>query len=126
MIDVKECRRTLERRLEAKRATNRGLWRRARNDANRLVDHITKSYHPEKVIQWGSVLDADRFDSRSDIDIAVEGDFDAETWFKLLGEAWAMTEFPLDLVDLRHMEPEFADIIRMKGTVVYARNPRSD
>jgi hypothetical protein len=32
-----------------------------------------------------------------------------------------MTTFPVDLIDLRRIEPEFADIIRMKGKVVYER-----
>ena len=53
----------------------------------------------------------------------MDGDFDAETWFRLLGELWDLTSFPVDLVDLRRVEPEFADIIRMKGRVVYERRP---
>ena len=125
MIDVRECRRTLERRRAARREENRLLWNRARNDANCVIAHIVRCYRPEKVIQWGSVLDAERFDRRSDIDIAVEGEFDAGTWFRLLGEVWRMTNFALDIVDLRHVEPEFADVIRMKGKVVYERDSRS-
>ena len=69
------------------------------------------------------MLDAERFGPRSDIDIAVDGDFPPEAWFRLLGEAWSMTTFPVDLVDLKRIEPEFADIVRMKGKVVYERRP---
>ena len=126
MIDVRECRRTFDSRRAARREENRRLWCKAQNDAKCVINHIVKCYRPEKIIQWGSVLDADRFDRRSDIDIAVEGEFDARTWFQLLGEVWQMTGFPLDIVDLRHIEPEFADIIRMKGSVVYERYPRAD
>ena len=126
MVDVKQCRRTFEARLEARRQRDRRRWRRARADADAIVAHIARTYRPERILQWGSVLDPERFDSRSDIDIAVEGDFDAETWFRLLGEVWAMTELSLDVVDLGRIESEFADIIRMKGKVVYERDPVAD
>lgn len=126
MIDVQECRRTLDRRLAARRDRDRRLWTTAQDDARRAIDHIARSYQPERIIQWGSVLDADRFGPRSDIDIAVEGDLDAAAWFRLLGEVREMTRFAVDIVDLRHIEPEFAEIIKMKGAVVYERDSSSD
>ena len=123
MVDISQCRLALRQRQEARRQGHLLLWERAQADAGRLVGHIAQHYRPQRIIQWGSVLEPDRFGPRSDIDIAVEGDFDAETWFRLLGELWSMTTFPVDLVDLRRIEPEFADIIRMKGKVVYERRP---
>ena len=126
MIDARACRRALDDRLLAKRRDNRRLWGQATRDADALIECIVRDYQPERIIQWGSVINAERFDTRSDIDIAVEGDFDAETWFRMLGDLWAMTKFPLDIVDLKHIEPEFADIIRLKGKVVYERDQAAD
>ena len=123
MIDISQCQRTLQARQEARRQSRLQLWQKAHADAARLIAHVAQCYQPQRIIQWGSVLNPDRFGPRSDIDIAVDGDFDAETWFRLLGELWDLTSFPVDLVDLRRVEPEFADIIRMKGRVVYERRP---
>lgn len=121
MIDISECRRNLANRREARARANRTLWRQAQTDAARLVEHIAREYRPECIIQWGSVLDADRFGPCSDIDIGIDGEFTPETWFRLLGELWDMTSFPVDIVDLRRIEPEFTAIIKAKGKVVYAR-----
>ena len=126
MVDIEQCRRRLQKRQEARRQGNLLLWQRAEADAARMIGHIAQHYQPQRIIQWGSVLEPDRFGSRSDIDIAIEGDFNAETWFRLLGELWSMTSFPVDLIDLRRIEPEFADIIRMKGKVAYERRPATD
>jgi len=121
MIDISQCRRKLQKRQAAKRKDCLLLWQKARADADRLIGHIAQRYRPCRIIQWGSVLEPEKFGPRSDIDIAVEGDFDAETWFRLLGELWSMTTFSVDIVDLGRVVPEFADIIRMKGKVVYER-----
>ena len=121
-LDIEACRRNLAARQSVRRRENRKLWNRARADASAIVACIVRRYRPERVWQWGSVLRPAMFGPFSDIDIAVEGEYDAETWFQLLGEVWAMTEFSLDCVDLRRIEPEFADLIRLKGKVVYERN----
>ena len=117
--EIQACRRSLDARIATRRDENRHLWERAAGDAHAMIRHIIEHYHPSRIIQWGSVLHADRFNAGSDIDIAVEGDFDPETWFRMLGELWDMTHFSLDVVDLGKIMPEFADIIRMKGKVVY-------
>ena len=123
MIDVDACRRRLQQRREARLRANRRLWEQAHADADRLIRHIAQTCRPDRILQWGSVLHPDRFGPRSDIDIAIDGDLTPEAWFRLLGELWTMTRFPVDIVDLRRIEPEFADIIRAKGRVAYARRP---
>ena len=55
----------------------------------------------------------------ADIDIAVEGVDAPERFFKMYGEAEKLTGFPLDLLDINRIEPEFADIIKQKGVQVY-------
>ncbi|MCK4516868.1 MAG: nucleotidyltransferase domain-containing protein [Spirochaetaceae bacterium] len=92
-------------------------------DAGAIVAGIAERFSPVRIYQWGSLLDRGRFREYSDIDIAVEGITDAETYIQLEAMAWDMTDFPLDLVQLEHIEPEYADIIRQKGVVVYERTP---
>jgi len=90
-------------------------------EAAAIVARIADRFSPLRIYQWGSLLNRDRFRSYSDIDIAVEGVADARTYDQLEAMAWDMTDFPLDLVRLEHIEPEYADIIRQNGVVVYER-----
>lgn len=39
----------------------------------------------------------------------------------MLGDAERMTDFALDIVDLENIEPEFAEIIKQKGRIIYER-----
>lgn len=120
-MDPVKARQTLERREHALAEKNLSLWRRATDDAERILRKIVADYAPLRVWQWGSLLEPDMFREGSDIDFAVEGVPDAPTWFRLLGDAMDLTDFPLDIVQLEKIAPEFADMIRMKGKVVYER-----
>ena len=80
---------------------------------------IVDRYSPNRIYQWGSLLDRRLFRDYSDIDIAVEGIDDAETFFQMFGDAEKLTDFPLDLLDINRIEPEFAEIIKRKGKIVY-------
>lgn len=95
------------------------MWK----DASAIVTGIAERFSPVRIYQWGSLLDRARFRQYSDIDIAVEGVPDTRTYAQLEAMAWGMTDFPLDLVRLERIEPEYADIIRQKGVVVYERTP---
>ena len=90
-------------------------------DAGKIVDRIASEYHPVRIYQWGSLLYPEKFTEYSDIDLAIEGTTDAETFFRVLGDAMAMTEFKLDLVQLEKIEPEYAESIRRNGKIVYGR-----
>jgi hypothetical protein len=68
------------------------------------------------------LLDRRKFSERSDIDLATEGITDAATFFALYGEADRLTRLSLDLVALENIEPEFADLIRRKGRMIYERS----
>jgi predicted nucleotidyltransferase len=92
-------------------------------EAAAIVARIAERFSPLRIYQWGSLLNRDRFRAYSDIDIAVEGVTDTGTYVQIEALAWGMTDFPLDLVRLEHIEPEYADIIRQKGVVVYEREP---
>ena len=76
---------------------------------------------PPASYQWGSLLDGEHFDERSDIDIALEGVTDAAAFFALLADAENLTTFSLDIVQLETIHQEFAKSIRARGRVVYER-----
>ncbi|MEX2443722.1 MAG: nucleotidyltransferase domain-containing protein [Alkalispirochaeta sp.] len=97
------------------------LHRQAKADAERIVAFISDIYRPTRILQWGSVLEPELFREYSDIDIAVEGITDAETFFSLLSDAEKMTEFPVDIVQLERIEPEFRELLMQKGLIVYER-----
>lgn len=119
MIDIKEAADFQKRREKAEEARCMQLLDVARHDFECIVDMIIKKYKPHRIYQWGSLLKDRHFRPYSDIDIAIEGTFSADAFFAMYGEAEAMTSFSLDLVDMNHIEPEFADIIRMKGRLIY-------
>ena len=90
-----------------RRSTRTRCWRRWRCDGNRGRP-IQRSISPPG-----------GFRSYSDIDVAVEGITDARTFFQILGEAERMTRFPLDLVQIEKVAPEYAEEIRQYGKVMY-------
>jgi len=87
LAHVEAARQRLRDRDRARRERYRGLWERAATDCRVIIDMIAREYHPTRVYQWGSLLRPERFRDYSDIDIAVEGIGDAETFFHMLGAA---------------------------------------
>lgn len=112
-------RRNLRDREEARQAELSRLLERARADFSRIAFHIASTYEPRRIWQWGSLIEEGHFSERSDIDVALEGIESAETFFAILRDAEAMTAFPVDIVQLEAIHPEFADSIRSRGRVVY-------
>lgn len=110
--------RLTEREREAKRRDLQ-LQEQAVADAGVIVAMIARDYHPRRIYQWGSLLRPGAFRTYSDIDIAVEGIADPERFFALLGQAQAATRFPLDIVQMEKIAPEYADDIRRNGRLVY-------
>lgn len=90
-------------------------------DTQAIVRMLIEEYELVRIYQWGSVLRPGEFREYSDIDIAVEGVTDARTFFRMLGDAQAMTQFPLDLVQIEKIAPEYAEEIRQHGKIVYER-----
>lgn len=111
----------LDRRGEARGASLAELHRQAQADADRIVAFIRDTYRPTRILQWGSVIEPAQFREYSDIDIALEGVTEAETFFSLLAHAEEMTEFPVDIVQLERIEPEFRELLLKKGRIVYER-----
>ena len=101
-----------KRRAERRRQ----LWAQAKQDADAIVAMIIEHHSPVRIYQWGSIVHPEHFAEYSDIDIAVEGlPGGAAEYFRLLAEAERLTSFPIDIVELEHIEPEFARLIRSQG-----------
>ena len=92
---------------------------KARGDFNRIVAHIAESYRPHRIYQWGSLIEGAHFTERSDIDIAVEGIESAQEYFAILRDAEEMTSFPVDIVQMETIHPEYARSIRSRGRIVH-------
>ena len=118
---VRRARQYLDSREERRRTQCRQLHVQAVHDFQAILDMIIRQFHPDRVYQWGSVLRPECFRDYSDIDIAVEGITLPEAFFDMLGKAQAMTDFPVDIVQLEKVEQEFAEGIRKEGKIVYER-----
>jgi predicted nucleotidyltransferase len=57
----------------------------------------------------------------SDIDIALEGVASADEYFQIYGEAMKLTDFPLDIIEIERIEPEFREMIVQQGRLVHER-----
>jgi predicted nucleotidyltransferase len=116
-----EIRSFFEVKAQRRAAANHALWLKAKSDAEEIIAHIANNHHPTRIWQWGSVIRPEKFTDISDIDLALEGITNPADFFAILGEAESMTSFSVDIVQLECIMPEFAEIIRQKGKVVYER-----
>lgn len=120
-VSLCEARAFLRRKGEARRLAGVALARQAAADSEAILALVVSQYRPEQVYQWGSLLKPEQFGPHSDIDLAVEGIADPETFFALYGDADRLTSFPLDLVAMKRIEPGFEELIRLKGRLAYER-----
>jgi predicted nucleotidyltransferase len=118
MVSPNQVRQYLKHKNDKQRYERLALWEKAQEDAKNIVAMIIKNYHPQRIIQWGSLLEPRHFSEASDIDLAIVG-LDSASFMKLLAEAEEMTQFPLDLVQFERIHPSFQKIIAMKGRVIY-------
>lgn len=120
-ISIENAKRFLEERKIKRKLILQSKYNAAVRDFEKIKDMIIKKYNPKRIYQWGSLMDQSKFRENSDIDIAIEGINDPETFFKLYGDAEKMTNFSLDLLDIDKIAPEFSQIIKSKGKIVYER-----
>jgi len=119
-FDYKAAATFLMDKSESEKKRNYKLFLQAEKDAESIIEMI-KGYNPDKIYQWGSLLDVEQFDINSDIDIAVEGLASAEIFFELYGRAEKMTEFSLDLVEMEKINEMNRESISTNGRVVYEK-----
>lgn len=114
------ARRWLQRKQEEITERRFQLWQQAEEEANKIINMVINKYRPQRIIQWGSVLDSKYFSEISDIDIAIVG-VDSVTFLQILADAEAITRFSLDLIRWENIDPSFQNIILMKGKIIYER-----
>ena len=124
-VDIQRAREFLRRRQARQQALLSERFAEAWRDCRAIVKLIAEKYKPRRIHQWGSLLNREHFCVASDIDLAVEGITEPARFFALYGEADRLTGFPLDLVEMEKIEPEFAELIREHGIVVYERDDAS-
>ena len=90
MFDPRLSRQYLRKKQEALQGKRLILWKKAVEESQAIVKMILEKYHPQALIQWGSVLDPKHFSEISDIDLAVAG-LESLTFMKLLADAEALT-----------------------------------
>jgi len=118
---IARARQRLRDRAQAQAALDEEMRCQAVRDVCAIVAMIVEKYAPIRIFQWGSVMRAGGFRAYSDVDLAVEGVTDAQAFFAMLGDAQALTRFPLDLVQIEKIAPEYAEDIRRHGKIIYER-----
>ena len=124
---MKDCNYTAARQFLEKKERDRvqlldERYNQARRDFQKIIDFIIERYHPKRIYQWGSLLNRENFTEISDIDIALEGITSAEQIFDIYGAIMNMSDFSIDLIQIEKIEPEFAELIKAKGKIVYERD----
>jgi len=79
------------------------------------IQEVSRKYHVNKVLLFGSSLEADK-ESR-DIDIAIEG-LAPKDFFEYCGELLLILSKPVDVIDLS-IESKFTDLIKKEGVPLY-------
>ncbi|MCU0286355.1 MAG: nucleotidyltransferase domain-containing protein [Acidobacteria bacterium] len=79
---------------------------------------MSKEYHAEKVLLFGSCLE--EIESANDIDIAVKG-VNPQNFFEMYGKIIRAASSEIDLVPLENIREHFADSILKKGKLIYGK-----
>jgi predicted nucleotidyltransferase len=118
-FNIEMARANLQKRRQATKERNKIRFESATQDCKKIIKMLISEYKPRRIYQWGSLLHENEFSEISDIDIAIEADWDPHTFFTVLGKAQEMTKFPLDLVELDKIHPLHAADIRSRGRLIY-------
>lgn len=122
VFNIEEARENLKKQKGIVEKEREHLFNKAYADYKAIIKMIIQRFNPERIYQWGSLLDRKMFTDYSDIDIALEGMKSIEDLIELERLAEGMTEFPLDILELEKVPSVYADSIRSKGVLVYERN----
>ncbi len=120
-FNYQAAKKFLERKEETRQEEIDILFKQAWKDFIAIVEMLIEKYKPQKIYQWGSLLNRNHFSKISDIDIAIVGDFSPQVFFSMFGDSDDMTDFSLDLVELDKIEPLYAEGIKENGRLVYEK-----
>jgi len=121
MININNAKKFIEIKQQKQKEKLNILFQQAWKDFEKIIDHIIKKYRPERIYQWGSLLNQNNFSEISDIDICIDGYIPPEKFFRMLGELEQMSNFPVHIVELHNIEPTYAESIKAKGRLVYEK-----
>lgn len=108
----------LKRREWARQERMDARFQEAWRDFESIVSYIVAEHSPKRVWQWGSLLDRKRFSDNSDLVIAIEGLESATELFQIVARAEELTDFPIDIVEMEKIAPEYRALIMRKGRLV--------
>lgn len=92
----------------------------ARETALAISEYLVKTYHANKVVLVGSLLDERRFNIHSDIDLCVQG-IPSENYFRAVGESLLKASpFDVDLIPMEHVSERMNKHV-MEGEVLYVK-----
>ena len=90
-----------KKRIIEKQKERAHLRKKAYQDAHTLANILYTKYSATNVYLFGSLLEKERFNEKSDIDLAVEG-LPGSIFFEAVGELLLRTKFPLNLTPLKN------------------------
>ena len=90
-----------KKRIIEKRKECANLREQAEQEAQALANILYTRYSATNVYLFGSLLEEERFNENSDIDLAVEG-LPGSIFFDAVGELLLCAKFPLNLIPLRN------------------------
>ena len=108
-VNIEKARDFLKRKEQRRKEYLQERYKKAQSEFHNILMLIIEKYNPE------------RFSEISDIDIAVEGIDNYETFSRMYGETEQLSSLPLDLIEIDKIHPLQADSIRKQGKVVYER-----
>ena len=103
-----------EKRIIEKQKEREHLRKRAYQEAQALANILYAKYSATSVYLFGSLLERERFNENSDIDLAVEG-LPGSIFFEAAGELLLHTRFPLNLIPLRNCRESLREKIATTG-----------
>ena len=103
-----------EKRVIEKQKERLRLRKRAYQEARVLANVLYAKYSATSVYLFGSLLEKERFNENSDIDLAVEGLPDG-IFFEAVGELLLRTRFPLNVIPLKNCPESLREKIATTG-----------
>jgi len=123
---IKNAREFIRKKEERIKGEKNPRFEQAWRDFDKIVAMIIKKYNPKRIWQWGSLLDQFYFSNISDIDIAVEGLKDSSDIYSILRDTWELTDFPVHLVEMKHVNIIYKKHIKQDGKLVYERKSKGN
>lgn len=118
VVDVSEYVQGHRRRVAREREARLARYRRAAAQAKMMGATLAERFPVSRIWLFGSILAPDRFDERSDVDIACQG-LPPDRYFEAYGALEGQGGIPFDLVRIETCSEGLAERIRREGKLIY-------